>query len=89
MADCETTMEAGVASPCNRVCAVHPRLKLCVGCGRSLDEIAGWMAFGADERAQNHGSVAVAARFDARRRRAAADGVKGPTPCAMFCSGWC
>ena len=52
MADCETTMEAGVASPCNRVCAVHPRLKLCVGCGRSLDEIAGWMAFGADERAR-------------------------------------
>jgi predicted Fe-S protein YdhL (DUF1289 family) len=52
MADRETTIEAGVASPCTRVCALHPRLELCVGCGRSLDEIAGWMAFGADERAR-------------------------------------
>ncbi len=51
MADRETIIEAGVASPCTRVCAVHPRLKLCVGCGRSLDEIAGWMAFDAGERA--------------------------------------
>lgn len=51
MDDCVTTIEAGVASPCTRVCAVHPRLKLCVGCGRSLDEIAGWMAFRGDERA--------------------------------------
>jgi len=51
MADRETIIEAGVASPCTRVCAVHPRFELCVGCGRSLDEIAGWMAFRADERA--------------------------------------
>ncbi len=76
MADRETIIEAGVASPCTRVCAVHPRLKLCVGCGRSLDEIAGWMAFDAGERAR-HGGAAVAARLAARRGRAAAGGVKG------------
>jgi predicted Fe-S protein YdhL (DUF1289 family) len=51
MADRKTTIEAGVASPCNRICTVHPRVRLCVGCGRSLDEIAGWLAFRADERA--------------------------------------
>jgi predicted Fe-S protein YdhL (DUF1289 family) len=51
MADRETDNEAGIASPCTRVCAMHPRLMLCVGCGRSLDEIAGWMTFGDAERA--------------------------------------
>jgi predicted Fe-S protein YdhL (DUF1289 family) len=32
-----------IASPCTRICIVDPALKLCVGCGRTLDEIAGWI----------------------------------------------
>jgi uncharacterized protein len=35
--------ETSIASPCTRVCIVDPALKLCVGCGRTLDEIAGWI----------------------------------------------
>jgi predicted Fe-S protein YdhL (DUF1289 family) len=39
-----------IESPCNRVCVVDPASRLCVGCGRSLDEIAGWLALSAAER---------------------------------------
>jgi predicted Fe-S protein YdhL (DUF1289 family) len=39
-------------TPCIRICAVHPTLRLCVGCGRSLDEIARWVEITAAERAR-------------------------------------
>ena len=42
--------EANIETPCNRVCVVHPALGLCIGCGRSLDEIARWSDFAATER---------------------------------------
>ncbi|MCE2656645.1 MAG: DUF1289 domain-containing protein [Rubrivivax sp.] len=29
-------------SPCINVCRMHARAPWCEGCGRSLDEIAGW-----------------------------------------------
>ncbi len=32
-----------IKTPCNRVCVLHPTLRLCIGCGRSLDEIARWI----------------------------------------------
>ena len=44
--------EANIESPCNKVCVVHPRLGLCIGCGRSLDEIARWSEFAPAERAR-------------------------------------
>jgi uncharacterized protein len=37
-------------TPCVRVCAVHPTLGLCVGCGRSLDEIGRWIGMSDAER---------------------------------------
>ena len=46
MASTVTTIE----SPCNKVCVVHPAQKLCIGCGRSLDEIARWIDLDATER---------------------------------------
>ena len=39
-----------IDSPCNKVCAIDPASALCVGCGRSMAEIAGWIGFTADER---------------------------------------
>ena len=39
-----------VESPCVKVCVVHPEARLCVGCLRSLDEIAGWSRMTADQR---------------------------------------
>jgi len=42
----------GIQSPCNKVCTIDPISALCVGCGRTLAEIEGWMRFSAHERAR-------------------------------------
>lgn len=34
-----------IQSPCIKVCAVDGETGLCLGCGRSLKEIGGWMQF--------------------------------------------
>jgi predicted Fe-S protein YdhL (DUF1289 family) len=39
-----------IESPCNKVCVIHPAQKICIGCGRSLDEIAHWIDFDDAER---------------------------------------
>jgi uncharacterized protein len=44
------TSETSISSPCNRVCVVHPVARICIGCGRSLDEIARWIALTEAER---------------------------------------
>lgn len=31
-----------ISTPCTKVCAVDGRTNLCVGCGRTLREIAAW-----------------------------------------------
>lgn len=31
-----------IESPCVRVCVVHPEARICVGCHRTIDEIAMW-----------------------------------------------
>ncbi len=41
-----------VASPCVQVCAVDAALGLCLGCRRTLAEIAGWSRFTDAERAR-------------------------------------
>ncbi|MBM3629422.1 MAG: DUF1289 domain-containing protein [Alphaproteobacteria bacterium] len=38
------------ASPCIAVCRLDPLTRLCVGCGRSIDEIARWPDLEEDER---------------------------------------
>jgi len=43
---------ADIESPCNKICAVDPVSALCVGCGRTLAEIEGWIRFSAEERAR-------------------------------------
>jgi predicted Fe-S protein YdhL (DUF1289 family) len=52
--------ESTVSSPCNRICVVHPAARICVGCGRSLDEIGRWLALSEDER------MAIMAQLPAR-----------------------
>ncbi len=41
---------APLSSPCVKVCRVDPASRLCVGCGRSLEEIARWGAMSEAER---------------------------------------
>ena len=40
----DTAAPAPVASPCNSVCRIDPVTGWCLGCRRSLDEIADWSA---------------------------------------------
>jgi predicted Fe-S protein YdhL (DUF1289 family) len=40
-----------VETPCVNVCLLDADLGLCVGCGRTIDEIANWASMSAAERA--------------------------------------
>jgi predicted Fe-S protein YdhL (DUF1289 family) len=46
----EVWARAEVESPCTKVCLIHPGARICVGCLRSGDEIAGWSNMTQDER---------------------------------------
>lgn len=39
-----------VESPCVKVCVMHPAAGVCIGCLRTMDEIAGWGGMGAEAR---------------------------------------
>ena len=39
-----------IVSPCTKVCTIDPRSGLCLGCARTLDEIARWTSFNETER---------------------------------------
>lgn len=40
-----------IASPCIRVCVIHPETRLCTGCLRTIDEITEWSRMTPDARA--------------------------------------
>lgn len=52
---------ATVPSPCISVCRIDPATGWCEGCARTIDEIAHWSLFDADEKR------AVWAQLEARR----------------------
>jgi predicted Fe-S protein YdhL (DUF1289 family) len=39
-----------VETPCVKICVVDPETQFCIGCGRTRDEIAGWLGMGAAAR---------------------------------------
>jgi len=41
-----------IQTPCTKVCTLDPVSRLCIGCGRTLDEIAAWSALSDGERAR-------------------------------------
>jgi uncharacterized protein len=41
---------AEIESPCVKTCVIHPEARICVGCHRSIDEIASWSALTAADR---------------------------------------
>jgi uncharacterized protein len=60
-----------ISSPCNKVCIIDPRSQLCLGCGRSLTEIAQWSSMSEAERARIMAELPSrpgGARGDAQRR---------------------
>jgi predicted Fe-S protein YdhL (DUF1289 family) len=40
---------ADIESPCSKVCVVDEAAALCIGCGRTLAEIGGWIGFSPQE----------------------------------------
>ena len=34
--------QASRLSPCNAICRIDPMMRLCIGCGRTIDEIGRW-----------------------------------------------
>jgi len=55
-----------IASPCVSICVMDPVAGICVGCMRTLDEIAGWIDMSDDARR------ALIASLPQRRARLAA-----------------
>jgi uncharacterized protein len=39
-----------IETPCVKVCVVDPETALCIGCGRTRDEIGLWLSISADAR---------------------------------------
>jgi predicted Fe-S protein YdhL (DUF1289 family) len=37
-------------SPCTKLCTIHPETRLCLGCARSIDEIAAWSRMSPEAR---------------------------------------
>jgi predicted Fe-S protein YdhL (DUF1289 family) len=56
-----------IETPCTRVCILDPDSGLCLGCGRSLDEIARWAQMSDAERTR------LMAELDRRRPAQPAD----------------
>lgn len=52
-----------ISSPCIKVCAVDARSGWCIGCGRTMAEIGGWIKLGAEGRAKV--TALLPARMDA------------------------
>ncbi|WP_111538217.1 DUF1289 domain-containing protein [Palleronia aestuarii] len=50
MSDDDVWRRDEVESPCIKICVVHPEERLCIGCLRSLDEIARWSSLSSSER---------------------------------------
>ena len=56
-----------ISSPCTKVCTIDPRSRLCLGCGRTLTEIAEWASLPESER------LCIMVELPARRGAAHAD----------------
>ncbi len=66
-----TAMSTPVSTPCVKVCVVDPLSALCIGCGRTIEEIAGWGMMSETAR------VAVMMGLEARLLEARTRGRRG------------
>ncbi|MBP7000925.1 DUF1289 domain-containing protein [Amaricoccus sp.] len=69
-----------VESPCVKVCVIHPEARLCVGCHRSIDEIARWSRMTPAERRAVMAELPARAALVAPRRRGGRAGRLGREP---------
>lgn len=57
-----------IASPCVKLCVVHPEARLCVGCLRTIEEIGQWSRLSHEERAEVMRDLPTRAPQLAKRR---------------------
>jgi len=57
------------STPCVKTCVIDPVSALCIGCGRTIGEIAGWSAL--DESRRRAIMIELPARLAAARSRSA------------------
>jgi predicted Fe-S protein YdhL (DUF1289 family) len=46
----KTPVNKDMESPCIKICTYDPGTGLCLGCGRTLEEIGAWFSMSDDER---------------------------------------
>ncbi|HSC59934.1 MAG TPA: DUF1289 domain-containing protein [Rhizomicrobium sp.] len=63
-----------ISSPCTKVCTIDAASRLCMGCGRSLEEIARWGSLSEAERQETMRALPE------RMRAANLKPVQGTTP---------
>ncbi|MDO9637642.1 MAG: DUF1289 domain-containing protein [Pseudotabrizicola sp.] len=66
-----------IASPCVKLCVIHPEARLCVGCLRSIDEITMWSRMSPDARDAIMAELPARAPQIARRRGGRAARLQG------------
>jgi len=69
--------KAEIESPCVKLCVVHPEARLCMGCLRSMDEIAGWSRMNAEARRAVLTDLPGRAPLVAPRRRGGSQSRRG------------
>ena len=57
-----------IESPCVKLCMIHPEERICVGCKRTIDEIAAWSRMTPEARRQVMEDLPARAPRLARRR---------------------
>ena len=57
-----------IESPCVKLCLVHPEARICIGCHRTVDEIAAWSRMAPEGRREIMAALPDRAQLLARRR---------------------
>jgi predicted Fe-S protein YdhL (DUF1289 family) len=69
----EVWKRAEIESPCIKLCVTHPESGLCMGCYRSLGEIARWSSMTPEERRAVMAELPARAPLVKGRRRGGRD----------------
>ena len=57
-----------IESPCVKICLIHPEARICIGCLRSVDEIASWSRMTPEARREVMDALPGRSGLLARRR---------------------
>ena len=79
MSDDEVWHRPEIESPCVKICLIHPEARICIGCNRTADEIAGWSRMTPEARRAVMADLPGRSALLARRRGGRAARLGGET----------